>query len=94
MLPTTMRAARLHKYGELLHIDGVPVPRPAAGQVLVRVKGAGFCHSDLHVISGDIPILPRMPVTPAGHCRCLTTTSRIRRRRERRGERRADAGRR
>ncbi len=66
MLPSTMRAARLHKYGEGLRLDELPVPRPAAGQVLVRVKGAGFCHSDLHVISGDIPILPRMPLT-LGH---------------------------
>ena len=66
MLPTTMRAARLHKYGEPLRLDEVPVPRPAAGQVLVRVRGAGFCHSDLHVISGDIPVLPRMPLT-LGH---------------------------
>lgn len=66
MLPQTMRAARLHAYGEPLRLDEVPLPRPEAGQVLVRVKGAGFCHSDLHVISGDIPVLPRMPVT-LGH---------------------------
>jgi propanol-preferring alcohol dehydrogenase len=66
MLPTTMRAARLHKYREPLKIDEIPVPRPGAGQVLVRVKGAGFCHSDLHIISGDIPMLPRMPLT-LGH---------------------------
>jgi len=26
------------------------------------VEGAGFCHSDLHVISGDIQVLPRMPL--------------------------------
>jgi propanol-preferring alcohol dehydrogenase len=66
MLPTTMRAARLHKYGSPLQVDEVPVPRPEAGEVLVRVQGAGFCHSDLHVISGEIPILPRMPLT-LGH---------------------------
>jgi alcohol dehydrogenase, propanol-preferring len=66
MLPNTMRAARLHKYGEPLVIDEVPVPRPAVGEVLVRVVGAGFCHSDLHIISGDIPTLPRMPLT-LGH---------------------------
>lgn len=66
MLPATMRAARLHRYGEPLRIDEVPVPRPGAGEVLVRVKGAGFCHSDLHVISGAIPVLPRMPLT-LGH---------------------------
>ena len=66
MLPSTMRAARLHGYGKPLQIDEVPVPRPGAGQVLIPVKGAGFCHSDLHVISGEIQILPRMPLT-LGH---------------------------
>lgn len=66
MLPTTMRAARLHRYGSPLQLDEVPVPRPAQGEVLVRVQGAGFCHSDLHVMSGEIPILPRMPLT-LGH---------------------------
>lgn len=66
MLPTTMRAARLHKYRDPLKIDEIPVPRPSVGQVLVRVKGAGFCHSDLHIICGDIPMLPRMPLT-LGH---------------------------
>ena len=66
MLPATMRAARLHEYGASLQIDEVPTPRPGQGQVVVRVTGAGFCHSDLHVISGAIPILPAMPHT-LGH---------------------------
>jgi len=61
-----MHAARLHEYGKPLVIDEVPAPRPGAGQVVVRVEGAGFCHSDLHVMSGEIPILPRMPLT-LGH---------------------------
>ena len=66
MLPATMRAARLHAYGQPLRIDEIAVPRPAAGQVLVRVEGAGFCHSDLHLLSGDIQTLPKIPVT-LGH---------------------------
>jgi len=66
MLPTTMHAARIRAYARPLQIDEVPVPRPGAGEVLVRVQGAGFCHSDLHIISGDIKMLPRMPLT-LGH---------------------------
>lgn len=61
-----MKAARLHAYGERLVIDDVPTPRPDQGQVLVRVEGAGFCHSDIHVIDGEIRVLPRMPLT-LGH---------------------------
>ena len=40
-----MRAARLHEYGHPLVLEDVPTPRPARGQVVVRVVGAGFCHS-------------------------------------------------
>ena len=53
-----MKAARLHAYGQPLQIDDIPTPQPGPGQVLVAVRGAGFCHSDIHVIDGEIPILP------------------------------------
>ena len=61
-----MKAARLHEYGRPLVLDDLPTPTPGPGEVLVRVEGAGFCHSDLHVIDGDIRILPRLPLT-LGH---------------------------
>lgn len=61
-----MRAARLHEYGHALVLEDIPTPRPARGQVVVRVLGAGFCHSDIHVMDGEIPVLPRMPLT-LGH---------------------------
>ncbi len=61
-----MKAARLHHYGEPLVLDDVPTPTPGTGEVLVRVEGAGFCHSDIHVIDGEIQVLPRMPLT-LGH---------------------------
>ncbi|MBX3471374.1 MAG: NAD(P)-dependent alcohol dehydrogenase [Planctomycetes bacterium] len=61
-----MLAARLHAYEAPLSLDDVPVPDPGPGQVLVRVEGAGFCHSDLHVIDGEVRILPRLPLT-LGH---------------------------
>lgn len=61
-----MKAARLHDYGKPLLLDDVPTPKPGPGEVLVRVEGAGFCHSDIHVIDGEIKVLPRMPLT-LGH---------------------------
>ena len=61
-----MKAARLHQYGQPLALDDVPMPRPGPGQVVVRVEAAGFCHSDIHVIDGEIRVLPRMPLT-LGH---------------------------
>jgi propanol-preferring alcohol dehydrogenase len=57
-----VKAARIHEYGQPLVVEEVPTPHPGHGQVLVRVEGAGFCHSDLHVIDGEIPVLPRMPM--------------------------------
>jgi len=41
------------------------VPRPAAGEVLVRVTACGICRTDLHVVEGDLPVR-KSPVTP-GH---------------------------
>jgi alcohol dehydrogenase, propanol-preferring len=61
-----MKAARIHAYGKPLEIDDVPTPTPGPGQVLVKVAAAGFCHSDLHILGGEIPVLPRMPLT-LGH---------------------------
>ncbi len=61
-----MKAARLHAYGQPLHLDEIPTPSPGPGQVSVAVHGAGFCDSDIHVIDGEIQILPRMPVV-LGH---------------------------
>ena len=61
-----MKAARIVEYDKPLVIEDIPTPQPGPGQVLVRIKGAGFCHSDLHVISGELPILPQMPMT-LGH---------------------------
>ena len=43
----------------------LPVPEPAADEVLVRVHACGCCRTDLHVVEGDLP-LPRLPVVP-GH---------------------------
>lgn len=48
-----------------LRYEDVPIPDPAANQVLVRVKFCGVCRTDLHVVEGELP--PRKsPVIP-GH---------------------------
>lgn len=50
-----MKALRLVHAGKPARLVDVEVPEPAAGQVLIRVGGAGACHSDLHLMdwSGD-----------------------------------------
>jgi alcohol dehydrogenase, propanol-preferring len=48
-----------------LVLADVPIPEPAAGEVLVRVTYCGVCRTDLHVIEGELK--PRKsPVIP-GH---------------------------
>ncbi len=48
-----------------LVLQDVPGPRPGRREILVRVKACGICHTDLHIVEGDLP-LPLLPVTP-GH---------------------------
>lgn len=62
----TMRAAQVVAYGKPLEIREVPVPEPHGEEVLVRIGGAGLCHSDLHLMHGEIPLLPSLPFT-LGH---------------------------
>jgi len=38
-----------------LHIEEVELAAPGANEVLVRIRAAGLCHSDLSVINGDRP---------------------------------------
>ena len=42
-----------------------PVPEPGSGEIRVRVKACGLCHTDLHTVEGELT-LPRLPVIP-GH---------------------------
>lgn len=36
-------------------LEEVPRPSPRSGEVLVRVAATGVCHTDLHVIKGEVP---------------------------------------
>lgn len=58
------RAARFHKVGEGLKLEDVPTPQLGSNDVLLKVKSAGMCHSDIHVMDGVIAASP--PVT-LGH---------------------------
>lgn len=62
-LPATMRAMLLERPGMALQAVELPVPRPAAGQILLRVEACGVCRTDLHLIDGELPdpVLPMIP---------------------------------
>jgi S-(hydroxymethyl)glutathione dehydrogenase/alcohol dehydrogenase len=49
-----MRAAVLDAANARLHLEDVPVPTPRAGEILVKVASCGVCHTDLHVLKGEV----------------------------------------
>ena len=57
-----MLAVVVARYGGKLELMDRPVPRPAAGEVLVRVRASGLCGTDLHLLSGRMLLgdLPRI----------------------------------
>ena len=66
-----MRAMSLQQIGSLddnpqpLQLVELPVPVPAADEILIRIAACGVCHTELDEIEGRTPP-PRLPVIP-GH---------------------------
>ncbi len=52
-----MKAARLHKPGEPLKIEEVPIPKINPDEVLVEMKACGICATDVHTaVHGMVPV--------------------------------------
>ncbi len=47
-----MRAAILKKPQDLFHIEDVEIPKPSGHEILVKVRAAGMCHTDIHIWEG------------------------------------------
>lgn len=60
-----MKAVRLVEIGKPLQMQEIPIPAIGDRDVLVRVKAAGICHSDVHYRAGTSPVR-ELPVT-LGH---------------------------
>jgi S-(hydroxymethyl)glutathione dehydrogenase/alcohol dehydrogenase len=44
----------MHEIGAPLVVEEIADPRPKRGEVLVKVAATGVCHSDLHVLKGEL----------------------------------------
>ena len=50
------RAAVLWGIGQDWKVEEIDLDPPKAGEVLVQMKAAGMCHSDEHMVTGDLAI--------------------------------------
>src|SRR6184192_4213974 len=59
-----INAAVLWEQGRPLSVEAIDIGTPGPGEVLVDIRAAGVCHSDLHPARGDWPM--KVPVV-LGH---------------------------
>lgn len=61
-----MKAIRVREFGgpEVLKLEEVPTPKPAIGQVLVRIHAAGVNPYDTYMRAGAYAQKPTLPYTP------------------------------
>jgi propanol-preferring alcohol dehydrogenase len=62
-----MKAYRFLDWLQPPELSDVPVPEPGPGEVLIRVGGAGACHSDLHIFEYPPGKRPWVPPFTIGH---------------------------
>ncbi len=61
------RAAVLHAVGEQWSVEEIDIDPPGPGEVLVKTAYAGLCHSDEHLVTGDlVPPQELLDLLPGG----------------------------
>jgi NADPH:quinone reductase-like Zn-dependent oxidoreductase len=62
---STMRAARIHRFGapDVIVVEEVPRPAPAAGELLIRVAASGVGPWDALIREGKSKVSPPPPLT-------------------------------
>lgn len=58
---TTMRALVFYGPGDI-RLESVPIPRPRAGEAVIRVTLTTICGTDLHILKGEYPVKPGLVI--------------------------------
>ncbi|WP_217178942.1 zinc-binding dehydrogenase [Streptomyces sp. AC495_CC817] len=67
---SSMLAGRLHLDTRTFAVEEVPLPVPGPGEILIEVRAAGVCLSDVHLIDGSIS--PFFPDAAVANTRAVT----------------------
>jgi propanol-preferring alcohol dehydrogenase len=62
-----VKALQLVEWQAQPELRDVPVPEPGPGEVLVRIRAAGLCHSDLHIMEWPEGTMPWSVPFTLGH---------------------------
>jgi propanol-preferring alcohol dehydrogenase len=62
-----MKAWHFVKTGSPVELVDIPDPVPGPGEVIVDVKAAGLCHTDISFIQGEVPGMPTRTPIVLGH---------------------------
>lgn len=62
-----MQAYQLTAWQQPPELREVPIPEPGPGEVVIKVAGAGACHSDLHLMEWPPGLMPFDPPFTLGH---------------------------
>jgi propanol-preferring alcohol dehydrogenase len=62
-----VKAVQLVRWQAEPELREVPVPEPGPGEVLVEIRAAGLCHSDLHIMEWPEGMLPWTVPFTLGH---------------------------
>lgn len=65
-IPKTEKAVVFSEHNGKLEYKDVPMPKPAADELLIKIHYTGVCHTDLHAYRGDWPLAAKLPLI-GGH---------------------------
>jgi propanol-preferring alcohol dehydrogenase len=65
-IPETQKGCIFYENGGPIEYKDIPVPKPKATEILIKVLYSGVCHTDLHAWKGDWPLAVKLPLV-GGH---------------------------